>query len=76
MIYHICSKSVVAAGSAASLAICTGMDTHAMMHTSAPQAPIGLLDLEMNRLAKAISPINTYMDPCAVIRSFFRPRCS
>jgi len=46
------SNTVLAAGSAVGFIVYTGADTRAVMNTSHPQTKIGLLDLEINRLAK------------------------
>ena len=46
------ANTVLAAGSAVGFTIYTGADTRAVMNTSHPQTKIGLLDLEINRLAK------------------------
>ena len=47
------SNTVLAAGSAVGFVIYTGPETRAVMNTSHPQTKVGLLDLEINRLAKA-----------------------
>ena len=46
------SNTVLAAGSAIGFVIYTGADTRAVMNTSHPETKVGLLDLEINRLAK------------------------
>ncbi|KAF5347357.1 hypothetical protein D9756_009903 [Leucocoprinus leucothites] len=46
------SNTVLAAGSAVGFVIYTGQDTRAVMNTSHPKTKIGLLDLEINQLAK------------------------
>jgi phospholipid-translocating ATPase len=46
------SNTVLAAGSAVGFVIYTGSETRAVMNTSHPETKIGLLDLEINRLAK------------------------
>jgi phospholipid-translocating ATPase len=46
------SNTVLAAGSAIGFVIYTGSDTRAVMNTSHPETKVGLLDLEINRLAK------------------------
>jgi phospholipid-translocating ATPase len=46
------ANTVLAAGTAVGLVIYTGKDTRAVMNTSHPGTKIGLLDLEINRLAK------------------------
>jgi phospholipid-translocating ATPase len=46
------SNTVLAAGSAVGFVIYTGKDTRAVMNTSHPKTKVGLLDLEINQLAK------------------------
>lgn len=46
------SNTVLAAGSAVGFVIYTGSDTRAVMNTSHPKTKVGLLDLEINKLAK------------------------
>jgi len=46
------SNTVLAAGSAVGFVIYTGAETRAVMNTSHPETKIGLLDLEINKLAK------------------------
>jgi len=47
------SNTVLAAGSAVGFVIYTGAETRAVMNTSHPGTKVGLIDLEINRLAKA-----------------------
>lgn len=47
------ANTVLAAGSAVGFVIYTGAETRAVMNTSHPETKVGLLDLEINRLAKA-----------------------
>src|ERR1700733_1779754 len=47
------SNTVLAAGRAVGFVVYTGSDTRAVMNTSHPGTKVGLLDLEINRLAKA-----------------------
>jgi phospholipid-translocating ATPase len=46
------ANTVLAAGSAVGFVIYTGEETRAVMNTSHPETKVGLLDLEINRLAK------------------------
>ena len=46
------SNTVLAAGSAIGFVIYTGAETRAVMNTSHPETKVGLLDVEINRLAK------------------------
>ncbi|KAF9446849.1 phospholipid-translocating P-type ATPase [Macrolepiota fuliginosa MF-IS2] len=48
------SNTVLAAGSVVGLVIYTGSDTRAVMNTSHPKTKVGLLDLEINKLAKIL----------------------
>lgn len=50
------SNTVLAAGSAVGFVIYTGLETRAVMNTSHPETKVGLLDLEINKLAK-VSPL-------------------
>jgi len=49
------SNTVLAAGSAVGFVIYTGSETRAVMNTSHPETKMGLLDLEINKLAKVRS---------------------
>jgi phospholipid-translocating ATPase len=53
------SNTVLAAGSAVGFVIYTGSETRAVMNTSHPETKVGLLDLEINRLAK-VRVCNTF----------------
>ena len=46
------ANTVLAAGSAIGFVVYTGAETRAVMNTSHPQTKVGLLDIEINRLAK------------------------
>lgn len=46
------SNTVLAAGSAVGFVAYTGAETRAVMNTSHPETKVGLLDLEINKLAK------------------------
>ena len=48
------ANTVLAAGSAIGFVIYTGPETRAVLNTSHPQTKVGLLDLEVNRLAKVV----------------------
>lgn len=49
------SNTVLAAGSVVGFVIYTGPETRAVMNTSHPETKVGLLDLEINNLAKVLS---------------------
>jgi phospholipid-translocating ATPase len=51
------SNTVLAAGSAVGFIVYTGSETRAVMNTSHPETKVGLLDLEINRLAKVGSNV-------------------
>jgi phospholipid-translocating ATPase len=46
------SNTVLAAGSAVGFVVYTGTETRAVMNTSHPETKVGLLDLQINNLAK------------------------
>lgn len=50
------ANTVLAAGSAIGFVVYTGPETRAVMNTSHPETKVGLLDLEINRLAKVSAP--------------------
>lgn len=50
------TNTVLASGSAIGFVIYTGKDTRAVMNTNHPKTKVGLLDTEINRLAKVCIP--------------------
>lgn len=48
------ANTVLAAGSAVGFVVYTGRQTRAVMNTSHPETKVGLLDLEINRIAKIL----------------------
>ncbi len=52
------ANTVLSAGSVVGFVIFTGSETRAVMNTSHPETKVGLLDLEINKLAKVSSIIN------------------
>lgn len=54
-------NTVLASGTAIGFVIYTGKDTRAVMNTNHPETKIGLLDLEINRLAKVIYIIQKFI---------------
>ena len=77
------ANTVLAAGSAVGFVVYTGSETRAVMNTSHPETKVGLLDLEINRLAK-VDPhlITRFLDAnrpadlmCCYICPFRRPSC-
>ena len=51
------ANTVLAAGSAIGFVVLTGSETRAVMNTSHPETKVGLLDLEINKLAKVRTAI-------------------
>ena len=61
------SNTVLAAGSAIGFIVYTGSETRAVMNTSHPETKVGLLDLEINRLAKVkqLIPSSIFCSRCS-----------
>lgn len=53
------ANTILAAGSAAGMVVYTGRETRAAMNTSEPETKVGLLDLEINWIAKVSKVIIT-----------------
>ncbi len=51
------SNTVLAAGNAVGFIVYTGAETRAVMNTSHPETKVGLLDLEINKLAKVCTDV-------------------
>jgi phospholipid-translocating ATPase len=51
------ANTVLSAGSVVGFVIFTGSETRAVMNTSHPGTKVGLLDLEINKLAKVTSVV-------------------
>jgi phospholipid-translocating ATPase len=51
------ANTVLASGSAIGFVVYTGPETRAVMNTSHPKTKVGLLDLEINRLAKILCAV-------------------
>ncbi|GBE86868.1 Probable phospholipid-transporting ATPase [Sparassis crispa] len=66
------ANTVLAAGSAVGLVIYTGAETRAVMNTSHPETKIGLLDLEINRLAKILCAVTFALSVVLVALNGFR----
>ena len=60
------ANTVLASGSAIGFVVYTGPETRAVMNTSHPQTKVGLLDLEINKLAK-VSMLQFPLGSCALI---------
>ncbi|TFK69129.1 phospholipid-translocating P-type ATPase [Pluteus cervinus] len=66
------ANTVLAAGSAVGFVIYTGSDTRAVMNTSHPETKVGLLDLEIHRLAKILCAVTFALSLVLVALSGFR----
>ncbi|KAJ2919629.1 hypothetical protein MD484_g852, partial [Candolleomyces efflorescens] len=66
------SNTVLAAGSAVGFVIYTGAETRAVMNTSHPETKVGLLDLEINKLAKILCAVTFAMSLILVALNGFR----
>ncbi|KAF9784605.1 aminophospholipid-transporting P-type ATPase [Thelephora terrestris] len=66
------ANTVLAAGSAIGFVVYTGAETRAVMNTSHPQTKVGLLDLEINRLAKILCAVTFALSLVLVALNGFR----
>ncbi|KIM23917.1 hypothetical protein M408DRAFT_332096 [Serendipita vermifera MAFF 305830] len=66
------ANTVLAAGSAVGFVIYTGSETRAVMNTSHPETKVGLLDLEINRLAKILCAVTFALSVVLVALNGFR----
>ncbi|KAL4246411.1 Phospholipid-transporting ATPase [Abortiporus biennis] len=66
------SNTVLAAGSAVGFIIYTGPETRAVMNTSHPETKVGLLDIEINRLAKILCAVTFALSILLVALNGFR----
>ncbi|KAG8899040.1 putative aminophospholipid-translocase, partial [Tulasnella sp. 417] len=66
------SNTVLAAGSAVGFVVYTGPETRAVMNTSHPETKVGLLDLEINRLAKILCTVTFALSVALVALNGFR----
>ncbi|PAV15674.1 aminophospholipid-transporting P-type ATPase [Pyrrhoderma noxium] len=66
------SNTVLAAGSAVGLVIYTGSETRAVMNTSHPETKTGLLEIEINRLAKILCAVTFVLSLAMVALNGFR----
>ncbi|KAJ6499413.1 hypothetical protein C8R45DRAFT_898489 [Mycena sanguinolenta] len=66
------SNTVLAAGSAVGLVVYTGSETRAVMNTSHPETKVGLLDLEINNLAKILCLVTFALSVVLVALNGFR----
>ena len=61
------ANTVLAAGSAIGFVVYTGAETRAVMNTSHPKTKVGLLDIEINRLAKVQSDLRQRFESVSCI---------
>lgn len=66
------SNTVLAAGSAVGFVIYTGSETRAVMNTSHPETKTGLLEIEINRLAKILCTVTFALSIAMVALNGFR----
>ncbi|KIJ61190.1 hypothetical protein HYDPIDRAFT_138015 [Hydnomerulius pinastri MD-312] len=66
------ANTVLAAGSAIGFVVYTGAETRAVMNTSHPETKVGLLDLEINRLAKILCAVTFALSVVLVALNGFR----
>ncbi|KAI0830346.1 protein transporter [Trametes gibbosa] len=66
------ANTVLAAGSAVGFVVYTGAETRAVMNTSHPETKVGLLDLEINRLAKILCAVTFVLSLVLVALNGFR----
>ncbi|KAG8215174.1 hypothetical protein J3R82DRAFT_8689 [Butyriboletus roseoflavus] len=66
------ANTVLAAGSAVGFVVYTGSETRAVMNTSHPGTKVGLLDLEINRLAKILCAVTFALSVVLVALNGFR----
>ncbi|KAH7333667.1 hypothetical protein B0J17DRAFT_133508 [Rhizoctonia solani] len=66
------SNTVLAAGTAIGMVVYTGKETRAVMNTSHPETKVGLLDLEINRVAKILCAVTFALSVLLVALNGFR----
>ncbi|CAK5281457.1 unnamed protein product [Mycena citricolor] len=66
------SNTVLASGSAVGLVVYTGSETRAVMNTSHPETKVGLLDYEINNLAKILCAVTFVLSVVLVALNGFR----
>ncbi|KAI0758873.1 aminophospholipid-transporting P-type ATPase [Fomes fomentarius] len=66
------SNTVLAAGSAVGFVVYTGSETRAVMNTSHPETKVGLLDSEINNLAKILCAVTFALSVVLVALNGFR----
>ncbi|KDQ23925.1 hypothetical protein PLEOSDRAFT_1048673 [Pleurotus ostreatus PC15] len=66
------SNTVLAAGSAVGFVVYTGSETRAVMNTSHPETKTGLLDIEINKLAKILCAVTFVLSVVLVALNGFR----
>ena len=66
------ANTVLAAGAAVGMVVYTGRETRAVMNTSSPGTKVGLLDHEINRLAKILCAVTFALSVILVALNGFR----
>ncbi|KAF8272734.1 aminophospholipid-transporting P-type ATPase [Lactarius quietus] len=66
------ANTVLASGNAIGFVVYTGPETRAVMNTSHPQTKVGLLDLEINKLAKILCTVTFALSLALVALNGFR----
>ncbi|CED82734.1 aminophospholipid-transporting p-type atpase [Phaffia rhodozyma] len=66
------ANTVLAAGSAVGFVVYTGEETRAVMNTSKSETKVGLLDLEINRMAKILCAVTFVLSVLLVALNGFR----
>ncbi|TRM63107.1 hypothetical protein BD626DRAFT_402886 [Schizophyllum amplum] len=66
------ANTVLASGSAVGFVVYTGAETRAVMNTSHPETKVGLLDLEINKLAKILCFVTFLLSIVLVALNGFR----
>ncbi|KAJ3279215.1 putative aminophospholipid-translocase [Borealophlyctis nickersoniae] len=66
------TNTVIASGNAMGFVVYTGRDTRAVMNTNFPRTKVGLLDMEINRLAKILAVVTLILSITMVALNGFR----
>ncbi|KAL6048773.1 putative aminophospholipid-translocase, variant 2 [Balamuthia mandrillaris] len=66
------ANTVVASGRVVGLTVYTGKETRAAMNTSPPANKVGLLDLEINRLAKILCLLLVFLSALLIVMKGFK----
>lgn len=66
------ANTVLAAGSAVGMVVYTGRETRASMNTTDPESKVGLLDIEINKMAKILCAVTFLLSLLLVALNGFR----